>query len=222
MLESQDKEWRRLAEHYAGLWDDELLALEEDLDDLTEMARQALRDEIKKRGLNEPGAAQTQELSISHAGRDAGEHEAQIQFEPARYRNQSAAGEPPADEPQEFTWKVELCVCETTEQALHLAEMLRRARIDSWIEGGGRYSWDLNGPRIRVAADQLDQAQMVVAQPIPQDILNQSREEVPEFAAPNCPKCGAPDPLLTAVDPTNTWQCESCDHEWSDPTENPN
>jgi hypothetical protein len=56
MQETPDQEWRRLTEHYAGMWDEELLDLAADYKDLTEMAQQTLRDEMKKRGLGEPTA----------------------------------------------------------------------------------------------------------------------------------------------------------------------
>jgi ribosomal protein L37AE/L43A len=41
--------------------------------------------------------------------------------------------------------------------------------------------------------------------------------EVPDFEPPVCPKCGAEDPLLESVDPLNTWLCEICGEQWTDP-----
>jgi len=99
--------------------------------------------------------------------------------------------------------------------------MLQRAGIDTWIQATGGSG--LSGPRILVAADQLDQAQLIAAQPVPQDILDEEKEleTAPAYELPVCPQCGAPDPTLESVEPTNTWLCESCDHTWSDPiTEN--
>ncbi len=40
MPESLDQEWRRLTAHYAEMWDDELLNLAADYNDLTDMAKQ--------------------------------------------------------------------------------------------------------------------------------------------------------------------------------------
>jgi ribosomal protein L37AE/L43A len=67
-----------------------------------------------------------------------------------------------------------------------------------------------------VAADQLEEAVEIASRPIPQDILDQSREDVPEYEAPGCPKCGSQDPVLEAVDPVNTWRCEACGKQWTE------
>lgn len=68
MFASPDKEWRRLTEHYAGMYDEELLNLARDSKDLTEMAQQVLRDEIKKRGLGDPTAPRPKPASLQVSG----------------------------------------------------------------------------------------------------------------------------------------------------------
>jgi hypothetical protein len=68
---------------------------------------------------------------------------------------------------------------------------------------------------VQVAADQLEQA--VLASPIPQEVIEESQKKMPEFELPGCPTCGASDPLLESADPVNTWLCETCGAEWSDP-----
>ena len=99
--------------------------------------------------------------------------------------------------PHEYTWKTLLCECETSEQALELREALRRAGIESWVEGprtDSRYvRTGRENPRVLVAADQLDAARAIAANPIPQEIADESQDEVPEFVEPKCPKCGADD-----------------------------
>ena len=54
-----------------------------------------------------------------------------------------------------------------------------------------------------------------IAQPIPQDIINQMKEEEasPAYEIPVCPKCKAEDPTLESVEPTN--------NSWSDPIPDP-
>ncbi len=108
--------------------------------------------------------------------------------------------------------------------------MLRRAGIESWIQRpGARFvvPWvDVLGVgdlQINVAADQLEQARAVVAQPIPQDIIDEHTEEeaTPAYEIPACPKCKAEDPTLESVEPSNNWLCESCGHTWSDPIPDP-
>jgi hypothetical protein len=114
----------------------------------------------------------------------------------------------------DYTWKTVLCDCDTSEQAQELSAALRQAGIESWVqqarEFGRRY------PRVFVAADQLDQAQVIAARPIPPEIVQESEAEVPEFVPPSCPKCGASDPVLEAVDPANSWKCDQCGERWTE------
>jgi hypothetical protein len=115
---------------------------------------------------------------------------------------------------RDYTWKTVLCDCDTNKQAQELSAALRQAGIESWVqqarEFGRRY------PRVLVAADQLDQARVIAARPIPPEIVEESEAEAPEFVPPSCPKCGASDPVLEAVDPANSWKCEQCGERWTE------
>jgi hypothetical protein len=208
-------ERQRLAQLYSEKWDDELRVLAEDYADLTETAQQALRDEMKKRGLGDPSTPPPVVVPALPANptRDTPDLD---DFD----ADSEGAEEPSEDEPEhEYTWKTPLCDCETQEQAWQLREVLRRNGIESWIEGGNRYTWDLGRARILVAADQLEQARTLAAQPIPQDVVdewNAQQNDPDVFEAPHCPSCGAEDPVLASVEPVNTWQCEVCGREWSD------
>jgi hypothetical protein len=207
----QAAEWQRLTQLYREMWDDELLKLAADLSALTEMAQQVLRDELKLRGLGE--------------AREAPERSARPPIPQHDFGEAFAASEDSSDEsgPQhEFTWKTLLCECDTREQAWQICELLKRASIESWIEAPRSHALELAGPRVVVAADQLEQARQIAAQPIPQDIIEESKMRLPEFEPPRCPRCGAEDPVLESVDPCNSWACESCGNEWTEPVEDPN
>jgi transposase-like protein len=52
--------------------------------------------------------------------------------------------------------------------------------------------------------------------PMSQELVEQSKEEIPEFDFPVCPKCGAEDPVLENADPVNSWLCEECGNQWAD------
>jgi hypothetical protein len=198
MNDSNDwQERERLAQFYREKWDEELHELSASYADLTEPAQQALREEMQRRGLGDPLAPLPAPPAAPTA--ESGEQ-----------------GEAPETE---YTWKTPLCDCESAEQARQVTEVLRRAGIESWVEGGSRYQWDLNGSRLLVAADQLEQAKHVLTQPIPQEVIDAATEtgEPEVFELPHCPVCGAADPILVDVDPVNRWQCESCGEEWSDP-----
>jgi hypothetical protein len=228
-------EFRRLAEEYRAKTDDELVELATDFADLTEPAQQALRQEMQSRRLRDPRAASTE--NNAQAGPQTTNAQPQTAYnmsdirEPVLIPTDSVLGRSPKvvpDEPdsnsdedtsdlREYTWKTVLCECETTDQVQELAEALRKAGLDSWIQGSHEYG--RRYAQVLVAADQLDRAREIAAQPIPPQILDESREEVPEFTPPVCPKCGAGDPVLEGVDPQNTWRCDQCGEQWADPAE---
>jgi hypothetical protein len=199
MRPSPAEEWQRLTKLYGEMSDGELLELAETYNDLTEIAQPILRDEIKKRGLEEP-AGRT--AVFSHAS--------------TRFRDQER-GNPPDD--GEDVLRAYLCECEDNEQVNQLGEALRREGIESFAESpraGIRGVNEAGICRIFVPADQLVEARAVIARPIPQDIIDQSKAKVEDFVPPTCPKCGASDPILESVDPVNTWSCDVCDATWSD------
>jgi rubredoxin len=88
------------------------------------------------------------------------------------------------------------------------------------LRGPGSYSrysgLNLMNPRVVVAADQLEDAQRVLSQPVPEEIVEKSKTTVPEFELPVCPKCGVADPALEGVDLFNTWRCEACGYQWTE------
>jgi len=213
-------EWQRLTETYGRMYDAELLELAADSGNLTETAQQVLDDEIRKRGLelrragdSERGRPDsTMERAADAIDVDPGAPELGPDDPDVVHRD---------EEPREYSWKTVLCQCETGEEAMLLAATLRRAGIECWIEGrGGAYSpysqMDQGLPKILVAADRLAEASEIAAKPIPKEVIEESKIEVPEFEAPVCPKCGAADPVLDGVDPVNSWFCEACENEWTE------
>ena len=187
------EEWRRLSELYAQMGDIELEEFARDYAGLRETAQRVLRDEMLRRNLHDPAA-------------------------PPPARPRTVASQPGPDGPQvDFTWKTALLDCETWEQAIQIREVLRRESIESWIDPLTRNS---ASPRVLVAADELDQAREVASRPIPSDVVELSCAEVPEYEAPLCPACGAPDPILAEsedeTDQINHWLCESCGEHWSE------
>jgi hypothetical protein len=202
-------EWRRLSEHYREMGDEELYELEADFSGLTETAQQVLRDEMKTRKLEVPRKVEAEASApLAAARRWELVSEAPEAVEDAEEAEDEGGG------PHEFTWKTVLCECDQPIEAWQLRAVLRRAGIDSWVEGRRR---DLVYPRVLVAADQLEQAREIAAQPIPQEIIDEFNEPPEEYAPPVCPQCGAADPVLEGVDPVNSWLCESCGEQWTDP-----
>lgn len=201
--------WRSLTDNYSRMSDGELLALADDFVDLTDTARQVLRDEMRKRGLGDP-----QEYAAGPAGaarRETG-------FAPA------ADGEDESHD--EFVWKNVLCECGSHQEAWRIREALRRAGIESWADGKQTSYTPLpetggggQPVRVLVASDTLDEARAVIAQPLPQDIVELSKAEEAVYEPPVCPGCGADDPVLESADPVNSWKCDICGREWTETAE---
>ena len=210
------EEWRRLTQLYSEMGDLEIRELASQINDLVPAAQQVLRDELKKRGFTQrlpPEAQRTGQFGEAVHW--------QQEDDTAADRDEEGSEE----DSRGYTWKIALCRCETRDEAAARSEMLRRAGIESWIQtSASRFvvPWLETGVgdnQVNVAADQLDHARTILAQPIPQEIIDQLKAEAtaPAFEFPRCPRCQAEDPILESVDPSNNWLCESCGHSWSDP-----
>jgi hypothetical protein len=197
MRPSPAEEWQRLTKHYGEMSDGQLLELAEGFGDLTEVAQPILRDEMKKRGLPDP-TTPAKPAPVPKKAEGEGEDEG---------------------EPVEYTWKVLLRQCDTTDEAWYLKSALQRQGLDAWVvEPDATTITGVRFPKVFVAADQLEEAQRIAAQPIPQDVLDEANEPLPEdFVAPECPRCHASESLLVSIEPTNQWRCDECGAEWSDP-----
>jgi hypothetical protein len=204
------EDWHSLTEHYRAMLDGELEQLAESLDDLTGTAKEVLRSEMRNRGLGEPGAQPLRKGAEAPAGaRWVSSVAPDAQLE---HPNEGQA----EGRPKEFTWKTPLCECDSEEQALAICQALTRAGIENWYERSGS-RMGIWGPRIVVAADQLDEARDIAARPIPQNVIDEFRQEVPDYEPPKCPQCGAEDPVLESAEPANSWLCEACGNQWTEP-----
>lgn len=211
------QEWQRLTAAYREKSPEELRELARDLADLTDTAQQALRSEMRSRGMGDPEAPPEKTI----ARQQSPPREKEDRFDnpdsdvffysmPKIVDDDDDIQEDAAS--RDYSWFTYLCECETRQQALELCEVLQRANIDNRYRTHG-----LSYPQVYVAADQLEEARLIAEKPIPQDIVDDLKVEVPEYEVPKCPKCGTEDPLLESVEPTNHWHCENCDAEWDDP-----
>jgi hypothetical protein len=210
------EQWRSLTTLYGEMGDLEIRELAANLGDLTEVAQQVLRDEIKKRGLNEKPSP-----SALIRGSDARDAETWDDLESDVEEGDADHGEASLG----YTWKTVLCNSESADEAWIKCQMLHRAGIESWMERrGARHAipWadelGVGDIQILVGADQLDEARAVIAQPAPTDIVEELKtyDGATEYVLPTCPMCGAEDPVLESADPVNSWECEACGHTWTD------
>ncbi len=210
-----------------------------DFADLTDTAQQALRSEMRSRGLGDPEAAQARlpercrsrriDIASLRAPR-AGDADA-VSVE-TRIRRPSApapelvpdtpdAGDEDAG-PHEYTWKTPLCECDTMQEANATSGGVaagRHRELDRRSETSALLC--AREPRLdRIRASSSPPISSSRRAPSPRIPFrrrsSQSRVEVPEFTPPSCPKCGAEDPVLEGVDPVNSWQCEQCGEQWTD------
>jgi hypothetical protein len=236
---NQSQEYLRLTGEYRARSDEELLDLNLDFVDLTETAQQVLSAELRSRGLDKKIAEEREastpkdspwaKREIPSFGERAALPEqgslsgSIIGGSSAQPVPDDGDGDSEADEAVDYTWKTMLVEGLEYDQSWQIYEVLRRAGIESWIErpGGGRASRvadHFDGDiRVLVAADELDRARAIIANPIPQDIIDESHETVPDYEPPRCPSCGGEDPVLESAEPVNAWKCENCGAEWTDP-----
>ncbi len=205
--------WQDLTGNYRQMSDRELLELAANPEELTEVAQQVLRDEMRLRRLEKgrpaPAMASTPDFNPSAHSDNVGGPFLDTYAPPPEDLEEGA--------PAEYTWKTLLCDCESNDHAWQLFEALKRHGIESWVRQVSPYSTDIRGPQVYVAADQLDQAQVVAAKPIPQDIIDDWNTVVPEFELPICPQCGSKEEVvLECTEPSNSWHCEACGAEWTD------
>jgi hypothetical protein len=185
-------QYQELMTLYSSYGDEELLALARGMSDLTEMAQQALRGEISRRGLKATSSPERAEPRVLSED-DLADLRAFAALAPAE------------------------CVFEYEDgQGASAASLaLQEAGIQSIVlrEDGSRM--DVRGTRVVVAPEDAEEAAMVLSQPLAERFRREVEEAVPEeFDVPQCPKCGGNETLLEAVDPANQWHCDDCGHDW--------
>ena len=103
------------------------------------------------------------------------------------------------------------CVFEfaAMEDALLAQGLLESAGIPSVVPTSEIVAIDT--PRLIVSPSDAQAAHLILSRP---DASGDAGAAI--FTESTCPECGAADPVLEAVDPTNHWHCEACDHRWQD------
>src|ERR1700676_4705769 len=125
--------WQDLTENYRQMSDGELLELAAKPEDLTDVARQVLRDEMRKRRLNESRPPDVPTRSTFTPRRATVPIMTPLTNPDLDVPDSEEAEEDDASS-QDYTWKTLLCECSEREQALQLSEALKQAGIESWLE----------------------------------------------------------------------------------------
>lgn len=201
MAETPDQERHRLSELYAHMSDGELREIADDAVDLTDIARQVLGEEIGKRGLD------------------------------------IRLAESPAVTAFESRDMVTLRQFRDLPQALLAKGLLDSAGIECRLvdENMIRMNWFISGVlggiRLQVSRDDLEEAETLLSEPIPEGF---DIEGLGKYQQPQCPHCGSFDiahhaglderfalpALWFAAIPIpirrNQWKCQSCGAKWRD------
>ena len=220
-----EKERRRLAEFYAGQLDGELEKVADQAYELTEIAREALRAELAKRGLTPKFVDQARIV--------------------VKKKTEPQPGDPPPPEPPaeefssadselNFRTMIPIRKFRDLPEALLAKGSLVSAGIECALVDDNivRLDWFwsnlMGGVKLLVDAEDVAEAEDVLTQPIPENI---DVSGMGEYEQPRCPKCKSLDVNFRELDPSaylsmmigvplpfhrRAWRCHSCKAEWED------
>jgi ribosomal protein L37AE/L43A len=177
---------------YSSYSDGELITLGRGMADLTEMAQEALKGELTRRGLKLTPAAKPVEARVM-SNEDLAD---------MRTYAESAPDE---------------CIFDfQTEEAASAAYYaLTREGINAIVVSPKGGKPDNHGPRVVVTPKDAERATSIFSQLSTDKLTEETLEaNAAEFEVPRCPACGGEETVLESVDPVNQWRCEDCGHTW--------
>jgi len=183
-------QYQELVTLYGSYGDGELVELGRGMADLTEMAQEALKGELKRRGLKLAPTAEPAEVRVF------------TDEELSDMRSYAALA------PAECTFEFE---DERGASAAYYA--LTAADIEAIVLSGQSAKGDVRGPRVVVTPKDAERAAAILSQPVA-DELRPVADEPEEFDLPRCPACGGEETLLESADPVNQWRCDDCGNVW--------
>lgn len=217
-----EEERKRLANFYAGQLDGELEKVAGQAFELTELARIALRAELKKRGLNVQPIESAPMLSPLRAS--LGNPPTEVEHE-----------EPAQNQSSEFEFRRMVTIRRFRDlpEALLAKGSLDSAGIgcalvdDNIVRMDWLWSNSMGGIKLQVDGEDAAAADEILSQPIP---ANFDVSGIGEYEQPKCPRCGSLDISFQELQPAaylsvalvpmpfhrRAWRCHSCDAEWED------
>jgi hypothetical protein len=187
-------QYQELVTLYGSYGDGELIALGRGMADLTEMAQEALKGELTRRGLKIAPEKPVETRVLTEED-----------LADMRTYAESAPDECIFDFP-------------TEEAAAAAYYALTREGIEAIVVSPSSAKFDNRGPRVVVTPKDADRATAVLSEPSTDQLKAETEETPEEFALPLCPACGGEETLLESVDPVNQWRCDGCGHTWLEET----
>jgi len=218
---NSESERKRLIEFYSQQMDGELEKVAGQAYELTDLAREALRAEMARRGLSAAFVEQAPLAAVPAA----------------------RPGDPPPKPPRaaplpggelELQDMVTIRKFRDLPEALFAKGSLESAGIECAMldDNMVRLDWFisnlLGGVKLQVRAEDASIAEEILSQPIPE---NFDVTGIGEYEQPRCPKCQSLDVNFQEVTPAayvsayvnvpipfhrRAWRCHSCDAEWED------
>jgi ribosomal protein S27AE len=185
------EQYQELVALYSSYGDDELIALGRGMTDLTEMAQEALKGELTRRGLKIAPAKPVETWVLTDE--DLADMRTYAESAPAE------------------------CIFDfQTEEAASAAYYaLTREGINAIVVSPKNAKSDNSGPRVVVTPKDAKRATAIFSQLSTDKLTDKVLEETDaEFDVPSCPACGGEETVLESVDPVNQWRCGNCGHTW--------
>jgi hypothetical protein len=222
-----EQEKRRVSEFYSQQMDGELEKVASQAYELTDVAREALRAELAKRGLTPMFVEQAPVPMKKEAGPQPGDPLPEPSDEPELV--ESGEGE------VELRELVTIRQFRDLPEALLAKGSLESAGIDTVLLDDNlvRIDWFwsnlIGGVKLQVAPDDAESANEILNQPIPE---NFEATGTGEYQQPRCPKCGSLDVTFQELNKPvafgsayfsvpiplhrSAWRCRSCNAQWKD------
>jgi DNA-directed RNA polymerase subunit M/transcription elongation factor TFIIS len=200
-------EWRRLSEFYGRMCDDELLAIARQKSELTDVAQEALANEMRQRRLK-----------------------VQPEEPPPRPPIPETLPDSPYYEERRL---VEICTVWSLADAMQVQQLLDRAGIPFFMGPEKATGVDMvtsdfaKGVSVEIMNVGLPWARQALQFFEPANDPGPKQKEEPDEIPVRCPKCHSADVVfdsLTDKPPTSEkdspqqyeWTCDSCGHRWKD------
>jgi DNA-directed RNA polymerase subunit M/transcription elongation factor TFIIS len=205
-------EWLRLSEHYRQLSDDELVGMDRQTSELTDVAQQALAQEIANRRLKLPP------------------EESAAPRSPEPQPDAAEDGKSPYAEDREL---VDIRTVWSLADALKLQRLLDTAGIPFYMGPEKAKGVDAvtsnfaNGLNVQIMQVGVSWARQTLQQYFPADEPPEEKADESDDLAIHCPRCHSMEVVFEDLDrgPENAdgkpsskfkWTCDSCGHEWED------
>jgi hypothetical protein len=184
-------QFQELVTLYSSYGDGELVELGRGMADLTEMAQEALKGELTRRGLKIEPAGKPAESRVL-TDEDLSDMRAYAEFAPAE------------------------CIFDFEDERAASAAYyaLTGVGIEAIVVSPGGAKFDNRGPRVVVTPKDAERAAAILSEPSTDKLTAETQETPEEFALPECPACGGEETLLESVEPVNQWRCDDCGHTW--------